>query len=283
MRIIRTTRGLRTWRRRQDALRTSIGFVPTMGALHAGHRSLMQRARRTCREVVVSIFVNPLQFGPTEDYNRYPRDTSGDLAICREERADVLFMPTVETLCPHTFQTAVTVEALARRWEGALRPTHFQGVATIMTMLLNLVRPTQTFLGQKDYQQCLVIRQLVKDMAMDTGVTLCPTIRDSDGFACSSRNQYLTASQRQRTLVLYRALLGGKDAIARGVRRAHLVEKTMAEFIHAGQPDGIDYLACCDAHTLEPLTRLRGTVVLLGAIRFGAIRLLDNLIVQIRR
>ncbi len=253
-----------------------------MGALHDGHRSLMRQARRSCRTVVVSVFVNPLQFGPTEDYRRYPRDTSGDLAVCREEQVDVLFLPTSDTLYPQTFHTTVTVEALTRRWEGEQRPTHFQGVATIMAKLLNLVRPTQTFLGQKDYQQCLMIRRLAQDMECDTRVTFCPTIRDADGLALSSRNQYLTASQRQRAPVLYRALLGGKEAIARGIRRAQLVEHTMADLIHAGQPDGVDYLACCDVHTLEPLTRLRGTVVLLGAIRIGAIRFIDNLIVRIR-
>ncbi len=254
-----------------------------MGALHAGHRSLMQRARRSCMKVVVSIFVNPLQFGPTEDYRRYPRDTSVDLALCREEHVDVVFLPTSHTLYPQPFQTTVTVEALSRRWEGAHRPTHFQGVATIMTKLLNLIRPTQTFLGQKDYQQYVVIRRLVQNMAWNTRVTLCPTIRDSDGFALSSRNQYLTAPQRQRACMLYRALLGGKTAIVGGARLAHLVEQTMAGLIHAEQPDGVDYLACCHAHTLEPLARLRGTVVLLGAVRIGTIRCIDNLIVRIRR
>ena len=283
MRIIRTTRGLRAWRRQQDGLRTSIGFVPTMGALHAGHRSLIQRASRSCRTVVVSIFVNPLQFGPAEDCRRYPRDPSGDLALCREENVDVVFLPQSDNLYPSHFQTTVTVKALSQRWEGVHRPTHFQGVTTIVTKLFNLVRPTQTFFGQKDYQQFFVIRQLVKDLELDTGLTLCPTIRDSDGFAISSRNHYVTAAQRQRALVLSRALLVGKDAIVGGARRSSLVEKTMAAHVNLKPPDGIDYLACCDAQTLEPLARLQGTVVLLGAIRVGGIRFIDNLIIQIRR
>lgn len=254
-----------------------------MGALHAGHRSLMQRARRTCQTVVVSIFVNPLQFGPTEDYRRYPRDLSQDLARCREENVDLVFIPKLETLYPHNFQTTVAVEALSRRWEGEHRPTHFQGVTTIVTKLLNLVRPTCTFFGQKDYQQCSVIRQLVKDLDIDTRITLCPTVRDADGFALSSRNHYLTNSQRQQALALYQALSAGKQAIAGGARRSGLVEKKMAKILDATQRLTIDYLACCDARTLEPLARLRGTVVLLGAIRIGAVRFIDNLIVRIRR
>lgn len=283
MRIIRTTQALRTWRRRQDPAGTTIGLVPTMGALHAGHRSLMQRARRTCRTVVVSLFVNPLQFGPEEDYRRYPRDLSQDLARCREENVDLVFVPKSETLYPHDFQTTVAVGTLAQRWEGEHRPTHFQGVTTVVTKLLNLVRPARAFFGQKDYQQFCVIRQLVKDLDIDTRVTLCPTIRDADGFALSSRNHYVTKPQRQRALSLYQALSAGKTAIAAGTRRAALVEKNMARVLDAGHGLAIDYLACCDARTLEPLDRCRGTVVLLGAIRVGGVRFLDNLIVRIRR
>ena len=283
MRIIQTTQSLRTWRRRHDLLRTSIGLVPTMGALHDGHRSLIQRARRTCGTVVVSLFVNPLQFSPAEDYRRYPRDLSQDLARCREENVDLVFIPKLETLYPRDFQTTVAVRTLSRRWEGEQRPSHFQGVTTVVTKLLNLVRPTRAFFGQKDYQQFCVIRQLVKDLDLDTRVTLCPTIRDSDGFALSSRNHYVTKSQRQRALALYQALSAGKAAIAGGMRRADLVEKNMAKVLDAGHGLAIDYLACCDARTLEPLSRVRGTVVLLGAIRIGGVRFIDNLIVRIRR
>ena len=283
MRIIRTTQALRTWRRRHDPLGTSIGLVPTMGALHAGHRSLMQRARRTCGTVVVSIFVNPLQFGPAEDYRRYPRNLSQDLACCREENVDLVFMPNVATLYPQDFQTTVAVGTLAQRWEGEHRPTHFQGVTTVVTKLLNLVRPARVFFGQKDYQQYCVIRQLVKDLDLDTRVSLCPTIRDADGFALSSRNRYVTTSQRQRALSLSRALSAGKAAIAGGTRRADLVEQRMAKVLEAGPGLAVDYLACCDARTLEPLSHLRGTVVLLGAIKVGGVRFIDNLIVRMRR
>ena len=254
-----------------------------MGALHAGHRSLMQHARRTCRTVVVSLFVNPLQFGPAEDYRRYPRALSPDLACCRDEHVDLVFIPEPDTLYPHDFQTTVAVGTLAQRWEGEHRPTHFQGVTTVVTKLLNLVRPARAFFGQKDYQQFCVIRQLVKDLDIDTRVTLCPTIRDADGFALSSRSHYVTKSQRQRARALYRALSAGKAAIAGGMRRAAPVEKNMARVLDAGHGLAVDYLACCDARTLEPLDRLRGTVVLLGAIRIGGVRFLDNLVVRIRR
>ncbi len=251
-----------------------------MGALHDGHRSLIRRARRTCGTVAVSIFVNPLQFGPAEDYQRYPRTLSKDLACCREEHVDLVFLPKSDALCPQGFQTTVAVNELSRRWEGSHRPTHFQGVTTIVTKLLNLVRPTFAFFGQKDYQQFAVIRQLVKDLDVDTRVTLCPTIRDADGLALSSRNHYMTTTQRRRALALYQALSAGKAAIAGGGRLAKPIEQTMAKILDRLT---IDYLACCDARTLEPLSRLRGTVVLLGAIRIGGIRCLDNLIVRIPR
>ena len=282
MRIIRTTQALRTWRRRHDPLRGSIGLVPTMGALHAGHRALIRRARRTCGTVVVSIFVNPLQFGPAEDYRRYPRDLSRDLACCREENVDLVFLPKAAILYLRDFQTTVTVGMLSQRWEGEHRPTHFQGVTTVVTKLLNLIRPDRAFFGQKDYQQYCLIRQLVKDLDIDTRVTLCPTVRDADGFALSSRNRYVTKTERRQALALYQALSAGKEAIARGTRRADSVEKKMVKILDAEHGLTIDYLACCDARTLEPLARLRGTVVLFGAIRVGGVRFIDNLIVRIR-
>lgn len=283
MRVIRTTQALRTWRREQDRCGALIGYIPTMGALHDGHRSLIQRARKQCETVVVSIFVNPLQFGPTEDYRRYPRDLAGDLSLCREEHVDVVFLPQSAGLYPSRFQTSVIVHEISRRWEGEHRPTHFQGVTTVVTKLLNLVRPVRTFLGQKDYQQFLVIRQLVKDLALDTHVVLCPTIRAADGFALSSRNRYVSPSQRRRALLLYQALSAGKAAIAKGARRSRTVERTMAMIIGAEPRIRLDYLACCDARTLEPVTRLQGTIVLAGALRIGSIRLIDNLIVRIRK
>ena len=282
MRIIRTTQTFRFWRRRQPETQGSIGFVPTMGALHAGHRSLIQRARKVCKTVVVSIFLNPLQFGPNEDFKQYPRDHAKDLALCREEGVDIVFTPPLESLYPTGFQTTVAVNDLSKRWEGVHRPTHFDGVTTVVAKLLNLVRPTQTFFGQKDYQQFLVIQQMVKDLEWDTKLTMCPTVRKSDGLALSSRNQYLTPSQRQRAGLLFQALRAGKHTISKGQFNHRSIDKAMRQGLHLVPQLTIDYLACCDARTLNPLTRIRGKVVLLGAIRIGKIRLIDNVIIQVR-
>jgi len=282
MRTPRPTQAFKTWRRQQDAHQNSIGFVPTMGALHAGHRSLIQRARQMCETVVVSIFVNPLQFGPTEDFRRYPRLPAQDLALCREEEVDVVFIPPLNRLYPPDFQTAVSVNRLSKRWEGEHRPTHFDGVTTIVAKLLNIVRPTRTFFGQKDYQQFLVIQQMVKDLEWDTKLTLCPTIRDPDGLALSSRNQYLGASDRQHARLLYQALSAGKQAIAKGQHHTQLICQAMQDVLHGHQHLTIDYLACCDAQTLEPLSKVQGKVVLLGAVRLGTLRLIDNMVIQIK-
>ncbi|MDA0739775.1 MAG: pantoate--beta-alanine ligase [Nitrospirae bacterium] len=282
MRIIRTPQTCTTWRRQQDAPQISLGFVPTMGALHAGHRSLIQRARQMSKTVVVSIFVNPLQFGPAEDFHRYPRLQEQDLALCREEHVDVVFIPQLDGLYPSEFQTIVGVNMLSKRWEGEHRPTHFDGVTTIVAKLLNLVRPTRTFFGQKDYQQFLVIQQMVKDLAWETKLILCPTIRDPDGLALSSRNQYLEASDREHARLLYQALSAGKQAIAKGQHNTRHICHAMQKVLHRHQQLTIDYLACCDAHTLEPLPHVQGKVVLLGAIQLGTIRLIDNMVVHVR-
>ena len=281
MRTLRTTQAFRTWRRQQKHLDTTIGFVPTMGALHSGHWSLIQRARRLCQTVVVSIFVNPLQFGPTEDYRRYPRDLARDLALCRQEHVDVVFVPQPEDLYPSDFQTTVTVNELSTRWEGAHRPCHFQGMTTIVTKLLNLVRPTQTFFGQKDYQQFLVIRQLIHDLEFDLSIVLCPTIRDSDGLALSSRNHYLGLRARHHAGQLYQGLLAGKRVIRKGERSGNTVCSLMRTVLTKTSPIRIDYLTICHAQTLEPIHHLKGAVVLLGAIRLGKIRLIDNMLVRI--
>ena len=254
-----------------------------MGALHDGHRSLIARAKKTCDTVVVSIFVNPLQFEPSEDFGRYPRDLSKDLAICRKEKADAVFIPQWQNLYPHDFQTTITINKLSQRWEGEHRPTHFQGVTTIVTKLLNLVQPSQTLFGQKDYQQFLVIQQLVKDLALDTKLTLCPTIRDEDGLALSSRNQYLLPAQRQQALLLYQALSSGKQAIKNGERRSKIVEKHMAAIFKTEHQNHIDYLVCCETRTLEPIPRVQGNILLLGALQVGNIRLIDNLTVSVRK
>ncbi len=196
MRVIHSVRNLHSWRRKQESLDGPIGFVPTMGALHDGHLSLMQRARKHCRTVVVSVFVNPLQFGEAEDLGRYPRSFHADRRLCQEAGVDLLFAPPPEEFYPANFQTTVTVNRLTRRWEGETRPTHFQGVTTVVTKLFCLVRPHRAYFGQKDYQQSLVVNQLIHDLNLDMRMIRCPTVRESDGLAVSSRNRYLSANQR---------------------------------------------------------------------------------------
>lgn len=260
----------------------AIGFVPTLGALHEGHRSLLQRARHISDFVVASIFVNPLQFGPSEDFQRYPRTLAEDKAMCRQEGVDLLFLPTSEELFPPGFQTSVTVNLLAARWEGEQRPQHFQGVATIVTKLLNMVHPDHALFGQKDFQQFLVIKQLVKDLNLDVKIIGCPTIREADGLACSSRNQYLTPAQRTEAMQLYQALRYGAQLIRQGKRQSPAIEKAMATHLARGTSATIDYMAACHAHTLEPLNKITGQVILLGAIQLGKVRLMDNLKVSVR-
>ena len=251
-----------------------------MGALHPGHQALIRTARTTCDLVVVSLFVNPLQFGPHEDLDHYPRTMKEDLALCRQEGVDVVFAPPQHELFPPDFQTQVTVSRLSKRWEGETRPMHFQGVATIVSKLLILVCPTKAFFGQKDYQQTLLIQQLTKDLCLPITISLCPTIREPQGLAWSSRNQLLTSPQRVKALTLFQALKAGKKLIDSGIQDIRKIRQTMMKSIHTHKSVTIDYLSICDPVTLEPLRHLQPKMVLLGAIRVGGVRLIDNLIVR---
>ena len=280
MRIIRSIRGLQTWRRKQDSQNAKIGFVPTMGALHEGHLSLIRQARKHSQKVVVSIFVNPLQFGPAEDLRRYPRTVKSDQQLCREADVDLLFWPSSQEFYSKDFQTSVTVDRLSQRWEGEARPMHFEGVTTVMTKLLCQVRPSQAYFGQKDYQQLLVVKQLVQDLNIDTRIVRCPTIRESDGLALSSRNRYLSESQRHQAASLSAALRQGVQAIKQGATIVRAIQNSMQKMLKKISGVKVEYLAVCDAKTLEPLTRVKGQVVLLGAIQIGTIRLIDNLLVK---
>ncbi|RMH35485.1 MAG: pantoate--beta-alanine ligase [Nitrospirae bacterium] len=284
MRIVRAIRALRQWRQAPSVSVQRIGYVPTMGALHAGHRALLQRARSMSDVVVVSIFVNPLQFGPSEDFAQYPRTRAADLALCRDVGVDLVFLPSTEALYPADFQTSVTVSRLAQRWEGACRPTHFQGVTTVMTKLLHLIQPQWTVLGQKDYQQYVVIRQLVKDLNFATALVMCPTVREPDGLALSSRNRYLTPIQRRHAPALYRALRLGQGMIRNGQRSPQRIQRAMTELLQDTPELTIEYIAVADAGTLEPATTIRGArLVLLGAVRLGSVRLIDNILVRAPR
>jgi len=278
MRIIRSIRGLQAWRRKHE--NQTIGFVPTMGALHEGHLSLIRRARKHCSTVVVSIFVNSLQFGPVEDLSRYPRPVKRDQQLCREAGVDLLFWPSSEEFYSKNFQTSVKVGRLSQRWEGEARPMHFEGVTTVVAKLLCLVRPNRSYFGQKDYQQLLVVKQLVQDLNIDTKIVRCPTIRESDGLALSSRNRYLSANQRTQAVRLSVALRQGVQAIKQGTTSVRTIQSRMQKVLTKIPGIQVEYLAVCDAKSLESLTRAKGEMVLLGAIQIGNVRLIDNLLVR---
>ena len=282
VKTIRSTAAVAAWSRRLHREGVTIGFVPTMGALHAGHRALIRTARLRCDAVAVSIFVNPMQFGPKEDLSKYPRQLKQDLALCRREGVDIVFAPDVATMYPPGTQTVVTVPAIAARWEGTVRPQHFQGVATVVTKLLSLVQPDLSWFGQKDYQQAALVKQLVADLNLPGRIIVHPTVREADGLAFSSRNVYLSAEQRKAAPVLYRALSAGAAAIRSGRRQGRSVERMMSKVVIQEPLASVDYLAVCDPVTLEPLTTVRRTAVLLGAIRIGTVRLIDNVLVRLR-
>jgi pantoate--beta-alanine ligase len=271
------------WSQRLRREGVVIGFVPTMGALHEGHRALLRAARLKCDALVVSMFVNPIQFAPTEDLATYPRRLSQDRTICREEGVDVCFEPTPAAMYPKGFQTVVTVPSVARRWEGETRPHHFGGVATVVTKLFGVVRPDVVWFGQKDFQQCAVVRQLVKDLNFNIRLIVRPTVRERDGLAMSSRNVFLSTEERRLAPMLYQALLAGQRAIETGVADPQAVQAMMRKVLEAQSAIHIDYLVICDPDTLEPLERIDRQAVILGAIRLGSVRLIDNVLTRRKR
>jgi pantoate--beta-alanine ligase len=257
------------------------GFVPTMGALHAGHLSLIEAARRDASPVIVSIFVNPKQFGPNEDYTKYPRDLEGDRRKLEEAGVDFLFAPPLEEIYPAGFRTSVNVEGLGDRLEGKIRPGHFRGVATVVLKLLEIVAPRFTYFGRKDAQQARVIRQMAADLTLDSEIAVCPIVREPDGLALSSRNQYLSPAERKAATVLYRALSLARSAIEKGERDSMRIITAMRQEL-AGEPLGSpDYVEIVDADSFEPIMRLTRSCLVLLAVRFGATRLIDNMQVEI--
>ncbi|HLJ91887.1 MAG TPA: pantoate--beta-alanine ligase [Gemmataceae bacterium] len=255
----------------------SIGLVPTMGALHAGHVSLIRAARHETGFVIVSIFVNPTQFAPAEDLSRYPRPLAQDLAICAQEGVDLVFHPDVEILYPPGFRTFVEIHGLQDLLCGASRPGHFRGVATVVLKLFHIVQPDIAYFGQKDAQQARLLQRMVRDLDVPVQLRICPIVREPDGLALSSRNQYLDPDQRREATALYRALQEGHRLVEGGERDAAAVQRALAERIHTTPGAVLDYAAVVDAETLQPLTRLKGTVLLALAVKFGATRLIDNI------
>lgn len=279
MNIIRSLTAMTAWSERLRREGVRIGFVPTMGALHAGHRALIRAARLRCDALVVSIFVNPTQFSPTEDLARYPRSLERDRALCREEGVDVCFEPTATAMYPEGFETVVTVPAIGRRWEGEVRPHHFSGVATVVTKLFCAVRPHLALFGQKDFQQSALVRRLVEDLNLGVEIIVRPTVRERDGLAMSSRNVYLSSGERIVAATLYKGLQAGAEAVAKGKTKAPDIEAAMTRVIGREPVLTVDYLAVCNPLTLEPLSSVTSKAVLLGAVRLGSVRLIDNLIV----
>jgi len=255
-----------------------LGLVPTMGWLHAGHRSLFQRARGENETSIATIFVNPRQFNEAADYQRYPRNEARDLAICEEEGVDIVFAPGVEEVYPPGFDTTVAVGAVARPLEGAARPGHFDGVATVVAILFNLIGADRAYFGQKDAQQVMVIRQMARDLAIPTEVVACPTVREPDGLALSSRNVHLSPAERVAAPVLRRALLAGRERWEAGERSGDAIRRAMSSVLAAESLATPAYVSVADGRTLAELDRLEdGAPVLLSlAVRFGPTRLIDN-------
>jgi pantoate--beta-alanine ligase len=259
-----------------------IGYVPTMGALHEGHLSLIRRARQMATKTVVSLFVNPAQFGPSEDFRNYPRNPERDAELARLAGADILYAPKLGDVYPPGYRTYVAVEGLGTTLEGASRPGHFRGVATVVVKLLNRVAPHIALFGQKDAQQVILIKKLVRDLEMDLEIEICPTVREEDGLAMSSRNACLTPEQRRAAPVLFRALKRAESAVLRERERsAQRIVELIRETVAAEPHVALDYAEVVDAATLAPLERIEGSVLIPIAARVGATRLIDNVILNV--
>jgi len=257
-----------------------VGLVPTMGFLHEGHLSLIRRAREECDHVIVSIFVNPTQFGPKEDLSKYPRDIERDLKLIEPLGTDLVWMPTPEIMYPQGYQTWVEVDSITRPLEGAMRPGHFKGVTTIVAKLFNGVQPHKAYFGQKDAQQAAVIRQMVRDLNFPIEIVVCPIVREPDGLAMSSRNVYLDPDQRKAATVLFRSLNAAKELYESGERDAEKIRVQMKEVL-AGEPLAeVQYVSCADYDTLEELTEIKGRSLLSMAVFVGKTRLIDNFVLE---
>jgi pantoate--beta-alanine ligase len=259
---------------------SEVGFVPTMGALHAGHRALLAAARREAGFVVASVFVNPLQFGPAEDLATYPRDREGDLAVLEGEGADLAFLPDEREVWPEPPEVRLHVGALGERLEGASRPGHLDGVATVVAKLLHLVGPSRAYFGQKDAQQLAVVRRMVADLGFPNEVVACPTVREPDGLAVSSRNAYLSPAERTRAAVLYRALAAGRAAWSAGERDPAAVEAAAGAVLAGAEGVEVDYVALVEPAGFGPVERAEAGEVLAAAVRVGRTRLIDNVVLE---
>jgi pantoate--beta-alanine ligase len=276
MKVIQTIAEMRQARQK---IAGSVGFVPTMGYLHEGHLSLIRRAKTENEVSAASIFVNPTQFGPHEDLKSYPRDLDRDLKML-EPFTDIVFVPSDAEMYPESYATWVTVKDITDMLEGAARPGHFTGVSTVVAKLFNIVQPTRSYFGQKDAQQVAVIKKMVKDLDMNLEIVACPTVREADGLAMSSRNTYLDQRQRRAASVLYRALMVAQELAAKGAWDTVMIRKEMADIIKKEPQAQIDYISITDNETLKEIHRLKFPALVSLAVRFGRTRLIDNIVLE---
>ena len=281
MRLIEEISQMKDYRKKIKPPQT-VGLVPTMGALHEGHLSLFRKARQQCDKVVISIFVNPTQFGRGDDYQRYPRNLSGDMKLSEKEGVDVVFAPSLEEMYPQGYSTFIGLKgSLSSTLEGAFRPGHFRGVVTVLIKLFNIVNPHYSYLGEKDYQQTLIVKKLVEELNLDTQVIILPTVREKDGLALSSRNSYFDEKEREAATILYKSLKKAKEWILEGEKNSWRIILEMKKLIEKELLARIDYVAIVDPNSMEETQNIEGEVLIVLAVRISKIRLIDN--VRVRR
>ena len=282
MQAIRSIKSLRRAVNQAKSKGKTVGFVPTMGALHQGHLSLVRRSKKENTLTVMSIFVNPTQFGPKEDFAKYPRNLRRDKLFAKKEKVDILFLPSAVDIYPKGYTTGVEVGKMADGLCGRFRPGHFKGVATVVAKLLNIVSPDVMYLGQKDAQQAVILQRMVKDLNFPLHIKVLPTVREKSGLALSSRNTYLNPDERKRAAVIFQSLRRARALIQKGERRATTLTAMMRAMISRQRPAKIDYIECRDANTLDSVSRLKGKVLIALAVWFGKTRLIDNTVVSVR-
>ncbi len=283
MELAKTIESVRNLVKAAHSKGKKIGFVPTMGALHIGHLSLIEAAVKKCDFVVVSIFVNPTQFGSGEDLEKYPRPIKADLEVCRKAGVDVVFAPTVEQMYPQENLTWVNVEKLTEQLCGQFRPLHFRGVATVCAKLFNIVAPDIAFFGQKDAQQAIVIKKMVADLNMPVEIVICPTVRQPDGLAVSSRNQYLSDQQRKDATYVYKSLEGCRKLINSGITNSETIVAKMRKILNQAPSIKIEYISIVDTETVQTIDDITGQVLAAVAVRIGSARLIDNILVDVNK
>jgi len=280
MKIITSPKEMQAYVKRARTDGKTVGLVPTMGAFHEGHLSLMRRARAENDIVVTSIFVNPTQFGPKEDYDAYPRDLENDSKMAEKIGVDVIFAPSVKDMYPQGYATFVNVERITEKMCGASRPGHFRGVATVVTKLFNIIPAHKAYFGQKDAQQCVVIKRMSEDLNFDIDIVILPTVRENDGLAMSSRNKYLSDEERRSALVLFKSLSMAKELIRSGELNSEKIRQKMLDIINAEPLARVDYISIVDAETLEDLNEIKDNTLIALAVFIGKTRLIDNIIID---